>query len=104
MSFSSHFIICIKAVLTEAQAEGLVGEIHLKEKELENLSGLWTKLDSSNAEGNAARNRFEEVLPIRDLPQIFLLIIIPSFLITPAEGARISRGSCYSGRLSCSTS
>ncbi|KAE8654772.1 hypothetical protein F3Y22_tig00117046pilonHSYRG00016 [Hibiscus syriacus] len=42
----------------QAQAEGLVGEIHSKEKELERLSGLWTKLDSSNAEGNAARNRF----------------------------------------------
>ncbi|KAK8569239.1 hypothetical protein V6N13_107078 [Hibiscus sabdariffa] len=42
----------------QAQAEGLVGEIHSKEKELERLSGLWTKLESSNAEVNAARNRF----------------------------------------------
>ncbi|XP_022759346.1 uncharacterized protein LOC111305799 isoform X2 [Durio zibethinus] len=42
----------------QAQAEGLVGEIHLKEKELERLNGLWTKLESSNAEVNTARNRF----------------------------------------------
>ncbi|KAK8327501.1 hypothetical protein V6Z11_A11G186200 [Gossypium hirsutum] len=42
----------------QAQAEGLIGEIHLKEKELERLSGLWTKLESSNAEATAARNRF----------------------------------------------
>ncbi|XWS46436.1 hypothetical protein CRYUN_Cryun14cG0066400 [Craigia yunnanensis] len=41
-----------------AQAEGLVGEIHLKEKELERLNSLWTKLDSSNSEVNSARNRF----------------------------------------------
>ncbi|KAE8668939.1 hypothetical protein F3Y22_tig00112281pilonHSYRG00211 [Hibiscus syriacus] len=53
-----NFMICIKAVLTEAKAECLVGEIHSKEKELERLIRLWTKLDSSNAEGNAARNRF----------------------------------------------
>ncbi|KAG4120941.1 hypothetical protein ERO13_D11G174600v2 [Gossypium hirsutum] len=42
----------------QAQAEGLIGEIHSKEKELERLSGLWTKLESSNAEATAARNRF----------------------------------------------
>ncbi|OMO98806.1 hypothetical protein CCACVL1_04061 [Corchorus capsularis] len=42
----------------QAQAEGLVSEIHLKEKELEGLNGLWTKLENSNAEANAARNRF----------------------------------------------
>ncbi|KAB2004227.1 hypothetical protein ES319_D11G184200v1 [Gossypium barbadense] len=42
----------------QAQAEGLIGEIHSKEKELERLSGLWTKLESSNAEATAAWNRF----------------------------------------------
>ncbi|XVF71058.1 hypothetical protein PTKIN_Ptkin12aG0004400 [Pterospermum kingtungense] len=42
----------------QAQAEGLVGEIHLKEKELETLNSLWTKLESSNADMNTARNRF----------------------------------------------
>ncbi|KAL9391923.1 hypothetical protein Peur_015843 [Populus x canadensis] len=42
----------------QAQAEGLVGEIHLKEMELERLKGLWRKIESSNVEGNTARNRF----------------------------------------------
>ncbi|EOY04327.1 Uncharacterized protein TCM_019611 isoform 1 [Theobroma cacao] len=42
----------------QAQAEGLVSEIHLKEKELERLNGLWTKLELNNAEVNTARNRF----------------------------------------------
>ncbi|CAK7335103.1 unnamed protein product [Dovyalis caffra] len=42
----------------QAQAEGLVGEIHLKEMELERLNGLWRRLESSNVEGNTARNRF----------------------------------------------
>ncbi|PRQ53189.1 hypothetical protein RchiOBHm_Chr2g0163761 [Rosa chinensis] len=42
----------------QAQAEGLVGEIHLKEMELERLNGLWRKLESSNNEMSAARNRF----------------------------------------------
>ncbi|KAF2313742.1 hypothetical protein P3X46_029573 [Hevea brasiliensis] len=42
----------------QAQAEGLVSEIHLKEMELERLNGLWRQLESSNAEANTARNRF----------------------------------------------
>ncbi|KAE8694481.1 protein YLS7-like [Hibiscus syriacus] len=42
----------------QAQAEDLIGEIHSKVKELERLSGLRSKLESSNAEANAARNRF----------------------------------------------
>ncbi|KAF5749949.1 leucine-rich repeat-containing protein [Tripterygium wilfordii] len=42
----------------QVQAEGLVSEIHLKETELERLSGLWRRLESSNIEMNAARNRF----------------------------------------------
>ncbi|KAJ6707602.1 hypothetical protein OIU85_027918 [Salix viminalis] len=42
----------------QAQAEGLVGEIHLKEMELERLKGLWRMIESSNVEGNTARNRF----------------------------------------------
>ncbi|RDX75221.1 hypothetical protein CR513_44926 [Mucuna pruriens] len=44
--------------LKQAQAEGLLGEIHLKEMELERLNVLWRRTESSNAEGNAARNRF----------------------------------------------
>ncbi|XP_010525141.1 PREDICTED: golgin subfamily A member 2 isoform X2 [Tarenaya hassleriana] len=42
----------------QAQAEGLVGEIHSKEMELERLNGLWRRYESSNIEGNNARNRF----------------------------------------------
>ncbi|THG07546.1 hypothetical protein TEA_003535 [Camellia sinensis var. sinensis] len=42
----------------QAQAEGLVSEIHLKEMELERLNGLWRSLETSTAEFNAARNRF----------------------------------------------
>ncbi|XP_062106367.1 uncharacterized protein LOC133817785 [Humulus lupulus] len=42
----------------QAQAEGLVSEIHIKGLELENLNGLWRRLESSNVEVNAARNRF----------------------------------------------
>uniref|UniRef100_A0A2P2IXU4 Uncharacterized protein MANES_02G065100 n=2 Tax=Rhizophora mucronata TaxID=61149 RepID=A0A2P2IXU4_RHIMU len=42
----------------QAQAEGLVGEIHLKEMELERLNGLWKRLESSNLEINTARSRF----------------------------------------------
>ncbi|KAA8530534.1 hypothetical protein F0562_005243 [Nyssa sinensis] len=41
----------------QAQAEGLVGEIHLKEMELEKLNGLWKRLETSTVEGNTARNR-----------------------------------------------
>lgn len=42
----------------QAQAEGLVNEIHIKEMELERLKGLWRRLESTNAEANTARNRF----------------------------------------------
>ncbi|KAJ4833262.1 hypothetical protein Tsubulata_005096 [Turnera subulata] len=42
----------------QAQAEGLVSEIHLKEMELESLNGLWRSLESSNLEANTTRNRF----------------------------------------------
>ncbi|KAH7511402.1 hypothetical protein JRO89_XSUnG0205600 [Xanthoceras sorbifolium] len=41
----------------QAQAEGLVSEMHLKEKELERLNGLWRKVESSNIEADTARNR-----------------------------------------------
>lgn len=41
----------------QAQAEGLVSEIHIKEMELEKLNGLW-KAANSNVEMNIARNRF----------------------------------------------
>ncbi|XP_009605805.1 uncharacterized protein [Nicotiana tomentosiformis] len=42
----------------QAQAEGLANEVHLKEMELERLNGLWGKLEASNADINAARNRY----------------------------------------------
>jgi hypothetical protein len=41
----------------QAQAEGLVSEIHLKEMELERLNGLWKRLETSTVEANTARNR-----------------------------------------------
>ncbi|XP_076953940.1 uncharacterized protein LOC143628175 [Bidens hawaiensis] len=41
----------------QAQAEGLVSEIHLKEMELDRLNGIW-KVETSTADANAARNRF----------------------------------------------
>ncbi|CAD5331809.1 unnamed protein product [Arabidopsis thaliana] len=43
----------------QAQAEGIVGEIHLNEMELERLNNLWRRYESFNVEGNAARNRFK---------------------------------------------
>ncbi|MED6172599.1 hypothetical protein PIB30_051586 [Stylosanthes scabra] len=46
--------------LKQAQAEGLLSEIHLKEMELERLNGLWQRVESSNSEANAARNRFSK--------------------------------------------
>ncbi|KAK7364941.1 hypothetical protein VNO80_13689 [Phaseolus coccineus] len=43
----------------QAQAEGLLGDIHLKEMELERLNGLWRQTENNNLEANtAARNRF----------------------------------------------
>ncbi|CAL5367441.1 unnamed protein product [Camellia sinensis] len=48
----------LKQPFPEAQAEGLVSEIYLKEMELERLNGLWRSLETSTAEVNAARNRF----------------------------------------------
>lgn len=42
----------------QAQAEGLVSEIHLKEMELERLNGLWRRLESNTTEVNIAINRF----------------------------------------------
>ncbi|XAR71339.1 hypothetical protein NMG60_11028548 [Bertholletia excelsa] len=42
----------------QAQAEGLVSEIHMKEMELDKLNGLWKRLESSSSEANTARNRF----------------------------------------------
>ncbi|KAL0450222.1 UNVERIFIED_CONTAM: hypothetical protein Slati_1578600 [Sesamum latifolium] len=41
----------------QAQAEGLISEIHLKEMELEKLNGLWKKIESSSLDANTARNR-----------------------------------------------
>ncbi|CAN6811288.1 unnamed protein product [Brassica oleracea] len=43
----------------QAQAEGIVGEIHSNEMELERLNSLWRRYESFNVEGNAARNRFK---------------------------------------------
>ncbi|KAL9226570.1 hypothetical protein vseg_002367 [Gypsophila vaccaria] len=42
----------------QAQAEALVNEIHIQEKELERQNGLWRRVENSNKEANAARNRF----------------------------------------------
>ncbi|KAK7271771.1 hypothetical protein RJT34_27944 [Clitoria ternatea] len=44
----------------QAQAEGILGEIHLKELELERLNGLWQRMENSNSDINiaSARNRF----------------------------------------------
>ncbi|XP_057525357.1 uncharacterized protein LOC130804781 [Amaranthus tricolor] len=42
----------------QAQAEALVNEIHVKEKELERLNALWRRVDNSNKEATSARNRF----------------------------------------------
>ncbi|XP_057445394.1 uncharacterized protein LOC130737600 isoform X2 [Lotus japonicus] len=42
----------------QAQAEDLFSDIHLKEMELERLNGLWRRMENSNSEANAARNRF----------------------------------------------
>ncbi|OWM84681.1 hypothetical protein CDL15_Pgr027468 [Punica granatum] len=42
----------------QAQAEALVNDIHLNEKELERLNGLSKRLGTSNMEATMARNRF----------------------------------------------
>ncbi|XP_047315926.1 uncharacterized protein LOC124919664 [Impatiens glandulifera] len=42
----------------QAQAEGLVSEIHMKEVELERVNGLWRRLETSTIDVNTARNRF----------------------------------------------
>ncbi|XP_028784432.1 trichoplein keratin filament-binding protein [Neltuma alba] len=42
----------------QAQAEGLLSEIHLKEMELERLNGQWRRMESNITEANTARNRF----------------------------------------------
>ncbi|XP_009131509.1 uncharacterized protein LOC103856171 [Brassica rapa] len=43
----------------QAQAEGIVGEIHSNEMELERLNSLCRRYESFNVEVNAARNRFK---------------------------------------------
>ncbi|KAI4352286.1 hypothetical protein L6164_006553 [Bauhinia variegata] len=42
----------------QAQAEGLLSEIHVKEVELERLNRLWRRVESNNLEVNTTRNRF----------------------------------------------
>ncbi|CAF1697547.1 unnamed protein product [Brassica oleracea var. botrytis] len=49
----------------QAQAEGIVGEIHSNEMELERLNSLWRRYESFNVEGNAARNRFKRTISDR---------------------------------------
>ncbi|KAK7266716.1 hypothetical protein RIF29_19367 [Crotalaria pallida] len=44
----------------QAQAEGLLSEIHIKELELDRLNGQWRQLQSSNSDANTARNRFSK--------------------------------------------
>ncbi|KAK6129092.1 hypothetical protein DH2020_037165 [Rehmannia glutinosa] len=41
----------------QAQAEGLVGEIHVKELELEKLNGMLRRIENSSSDVNMARNR-----------------------------------------------
>ncbi|KAG2273840.1 hypothetical protein Bca52824_056395 [Brassica carinata] len=45
---------------SKGSAEGIVGEIHSNEMELERLNTLWRRYESFNFEGNAARNRFKK--------------------------------------------
>ncbi|ESR44079.1 hypothetical protein CICLE_v10012317mg [Citrus x clementina] len=45
----------------QTQAEGLVIEIHLKEKELETLNGLRRRIEGSNVKEDTARNRLKIV-------------------------------------------
>lgn len=42
----------------QAQAEGLVNDIHVKEIEVERLNSLCRRIDSNTAETNATRNRY----------------------------------------------
>lgn len=42
----------------QAQAEGLVSEIHMKEMELERVNGLWRRVETSTIDVNTTRNRF----------------------------------------------
>ncbi|KAL8475978.1 hypothetical protein ACS0TY_028585 [Phlomoides rotata] len=42
----------------QAQAEGLISEIHSKEMELEKLNGMWRRIENSSSDVNIARNRF----------------------------------------------
>lgn len=45
----------------QAQAEGLVNDIHVKEFELERLNGLCKRIDENIAEMNATRNRYNRI-------------------------------------------
>ncbi|XP_077237736.1 golgin family A protein [Tasmannia lanceolata] len=45
----------------QAQAEGLVTEIHVKEQELEKLNGLRRRLENGNMDGSTARIRFGRI-------------------------------------------
>lgn len=45
----------------QAQAEGLVNDIHVKEIELERLNGLCRRIDTNTAEMNATRNRYNRI-------------------------------------------
>lgn len=45
----------------QAQAEGLVNDIHVKEIELERLNGLCKRIDTNPAEMNATRNRYNRI-------------------------------------------
>uniref|UniRef100_A0A803LKQ7 Uncharacterized protein n=1 Tax=Chenopodium quinoa TaxID=63459 RepID=A0A803LKQ7_CHEQI len=46
----------------QAQAEALINEIHIKEKELERLNALWRRVENTK-EATAARNRFAKSGP-----------------------------------------
>lgn len=49
----------------QAQVEGIVGEIHSNEMELERLNSLWRRYERFNIEGNSARNRFKRTNSVR---------------------------------------
>ncbi|KAF5456990.1 hypothetical protein F2P56_021130 [Juglans regia] len=73
----------------EAQAESLIGEMHVKEMDLERLNGLWRRVESGNVEVNTARNRFGRCTSE--------IILLSNLCITDLKVGR--KYSCYSGRI-----
>ncbi|KAL5996028.1 hypothetical protein ACLOJK_026101 [Asimina triloba] len=59
--FSNGNVLQDEAGRPKAQAERLVGEIHVNELELEKLNTVRRHLENGNVETNAARNRFGRI-------------------------------------------